>query len=249
MRVAPVRHGETDLNARGAYRGRADVPLSLRGRVQSKSVGRALRGVSFEGVYSSPLVRARQTALAIAAGRRGATVVGTEALIDMDFGQWQGMTVAQVQERFPQEFRTWVDRPREARIPGGETLDEVRQRVIAELDRLEETHPQGTIAIVSHGVVNKLILCTVLGLTAAGFWNVKQDTGAISVFEYSRQGAKLFLMNDMCHLRTGGSLHGLRKVRLLFNSKRMKSPSLSHTCRGPGLHSGIAFDPGAVACQ
>ena len=118
----------------------------------------------------------------------------------MDFGSWQGLTGAQVQDRFPVEFRSWVDRPQETRIAGAETLEEVGQRTLSGLNRLAEVHRDGTIAVVSHGVVNKLILCFVLGLTAAGFWNVKQDVGAISIFEYSPRGAKLFLMNDTCHL-------------------------------------------------
>jgi broad specificity phosphatase PhoE len=199
MRVILVRHGETDLNAKGVFRGRADVPLSARGRAQSKAVARALRGIRLDGIYSSPLARANETASAIAA-RRGVHVATAVEFIDMDFGQWQGLTVAQATERYPAESRAWVLRPGEVRVPGGETLEGVRQRAAAGLNRLLEAHPEGTIVIVSHGVVNKLTLCTVLGLTAAGFWNVKQDTGAISIFELSQRGAKLFLMNDTCHL-------------------------------------------------
>jgi broad specificity phosphatase PhoE len=200
MRAILIRHGETALNAAGVYRGRADIPLSPRGRAQSRAVRRALRGVRLDGIYSSPLARARETARAIAAGRRGITVAGAEEFIDMDFGAWQGLTGAQIRDRFPVEFRSWIDRPQETRIAGAETLEEVGQRARAGLDRLERAHPDATIAVVSHGVVNKLILCFVLGLTAAGFWNVKQDVGAISIFEYSPRGAKLFLMNDTCHL-------------------------------------------------
>jgi phosphoserine phosphatase len=200
MKVVLVRHGETELNTKGIYRGRADVPLSSRGKAQSRAVSRALRGLRLDGVFSSPLARARDTASAITAGRRDLRVIEAHEFIDMDFGAWQGLTVAEVQERFPEEFRAWVERPHETRITGGEMLDTVKERAVSGLDRLASTHPDGTIVIVSHGVVNKLTLCSVLGLTAAGFWNVKQDTGSISVFEYSQRGAKVFLMNDTCHL-------------------------------------------------
>ncbi len=200
MRVILIRHGDTELNARGVYRGRSDVALSTTGRAQSRAVGRALRGITLDGIYASPLARAQQTARIIAACRRRTDVVGASEFIDMDFGRWEGLTVAQVKKRFPREFQAWVSQPRKARIPGGETLDMVRKRALAGLDRLHKDHPEGTIVIVSHGVVNKLTLCSVLGLTSAGFWSVKQDTGAISVFELTRWGAKLFLMNDRCHL-------------------------------------------------
>jgi broad specificity phosphatase PhoE len=200
MRVILVRHGETDLNVKGIYRGRADIPLSPRGRAQSRAVGRALRGVRLDGIYTSPLARARDTAAAIAARRPGVAPAVAEEFIDMDFGHWQGLAVDQVREKFPDEFRTWVETPQDARIASAETLEGVRQRALAGLDRLESLHHEGTIAVVSHGVVNKLTLCSVLGLTVGGFWHVKQDTGAISIFEYSRRGAKLFLMNDTCHI-------------------------------------------------
>ena len=195
-----VRHGETELNARGIYRGKSEVSLSARGRTQSRAVGRALRGIILDGIYTSPLERCQQTARIIAAGRWRTNVARADEFIDMDFGRWEGMTVLQVKKKFPKDFEMWVNQPRKARIGGGETLDRVRKRALAGLDRLYKVHTDGTIAIVSHGVVNKLILCSVLGLTSAGFWRVKQDTGAINVFEFTPWRAKLLLMNDRCHL-------------------------------------------------
>jgi broad specificity phosphatase PhoE len=206
MRVILVRHGETELNARGAYRGRLDVGLSRRGRAESRAAGRALRAAPLAAVYASPLRRAVQTAGEIAARHRALAVEAAPEFIDMDFGEWQGKTVAEVEGLWPEVFRAWVERPAEARIPGGETLAAVRDRALTGLRRLAAAHGDAAVVLVSHGVVNKVTLCAVLGLPVAGFWSVKQDTGAISIFEFSERGSKLFLMNDVCHRASLGEV-------------------------------------------
>jgi broad specificity phosphatase PhoE len=200
MRVILVRHGQTELNARGIYRGRIDVPLSPRGVEESEAIARTLRRIASQGIFSSPLARACETARAIAAHRPEMNVEKVDEFSDMDFGEWQGRTIEEVREWDPGGYQTWVERPERAAIPGGENLESVRERALRGMQRLVTRHPDGTVIIVSHGAVIKVLLCAFLGLTTAGFWKVKQDTGAINVSEFWGDNAKVLLMNDTCHL-------------------------------------------------
>jgi phosphoserine phosphatase len=200
MKVILVRHGQTELNAGGIYRGKLDVPQSAHGLVESEALGRALSGTKLDRIVSSPLSRAVATARVIASYHPNVDVEKAQEFVDMDFGEWQGLTIPEVKQHFPEAYQRWVRRPEIAEIPGGEKLRDVCARALSGLKRIGSAHPEGTVVVVSHGVVNKVLLCILLGATIAAFWNVKQDTGAINIFEYSPLGTKVFLMNDLCHL-------------------------------------------------
>ena len=200
MRVILVRHGQTEMNAHGAYRGRINVPLSVRGIEESKALGGALRDATLDMVYSSPLNRALQTAREIASPHPQIGIKTAEEFTDMDFGEWQGLTVPEVEARFRDSYRVWVRKPECADIAGGEDLRKVRKRALSGLKRIASLHPEGTVVVVSHGVINKVLLCALLGAPVGAFWHVKQDNGALNLFEYSAFGAKVFLMNCVWHL-------------------------------------------------
>jgi broad specificity phosphatase PhoE len=210
MQVILVRHGQTDWNKEGIFRGRIDVKLNSAGVREAEIIGEKLRGTDPDAVCSSPLSRSMDTARCIASFR-GGTVTALEEFVDMNFGVWQGLSRAEVKERYPKLFEKWVTRPDRVRIPGAETLGGVRSRALRGLDALLEANDAGTVVIVSHGLVNKVLLCAVLGLGDSHFWKIKQDNGAINIFTYSREGTKLVLMNDTTHLRSiGGIVDGMK---------------------------------------
>jgi probable phosphoglycerate mutase len=204
MQVILVRHGQTDWNREGVFRGRMDVKLNAAGVREAEIIGEKLRDTDPDAVLSSPLSRAMDTALRIASRLSNRQVEKAEEFIDMDFGAWQGLSRAAVRERFPKLFERWVTAPDRVRIPGAETLGGVRRRVLRGLDSLLRTHGGGTVLIVSHGLVNKVLLCAVLGLNDSHFWKIKQDNGAINLFTWGREGTKLVVMNDTTHLRPVG---------------------------------------------
>jgi broad specificity phosphatase PhoE len=144
--------------------------------------------------------RALATAGEIASYHSRISVEVADEFTDMDFGKWQGLTVREVEAQFPDSYRLWVRKPEQADIAGGENLRRVRKRALAGLKRIASLHPEATVAVVSHGVVNKVLLCAVLGAPVSAFWKVKQDTGALNLFEYSVFGTKVFLMNYVSHL-------------------------------------------------
>jgi broad specificity phosphatase PhoE len=124
-----------------------------------------------------------------------------ERLTDIDYGEWQGLTPAEVRGRWPEILSAWYSTPHLARVPGGETLDTLRVRAMAAVNDLAASHPGQTIALVSHTVVNRVILLGVLELGNDRFWRLRQDTCAINVFEAEGGAFTLASMNDTCHLR------------------------------------------------
>lgn len=200
-RIILVRHGQTEWNRVERFRGRADVPLNETGLAQAEATGAR---VSSEwrpvAIYSSPLSRSVRTAEAIAR-RTGLPVQIHPGLADIDYGEWQGLTPEEVRARWPEMHATWYRAPQAARIPGGETLEDLRTRGMAAVRDLAARHAEHTIVLVGHTVINRIILLGVLGLGNERFWRLRQDTCAINVFETEGQDFTVVSLNDTCHLR------------------------------------------------
>ena len=205
-RAILIRHGETEWNRVERFRGQADLPLNARGRRQAEALGLRLASYQPAAVYSSPLRRAVETAQIMTHGL-SLPVQPLEGLRDIDYGSWQGLSPKQAAQRFPDLWRLWQESPERLRFPGGETLDEVRLRAYAALQEALVQHPgQATIAVVSHRVVCKLLLSTVLGLDSASFEQIGQDVAALNMVETRGENLVVSLLNDTCHLRSGAGL-------------------------------------------
>jgi phosphoserine phosphatase len=200
-RVYLVRHGTTEWNREEIFRGRADCPLNETGQAEARAVAHHLQGMGIEKIYSSPLSRAAETAQAVAAAA-GVPVIFEASFTDLDFGDWQGMPLREVKEKYPEMYRIWRERPEDANFPGGETLKQVRIRAWQGLLGVLQDNPEKTVLIVSHRVITKLLICAALGLDESHFWQVKQDTTAINCLEYARERFVVSLLNDTCHLKS-----------------------------------------------
>ncbi len=199
-RIILVRHGQTEWNRIERFRGRADVPLNRMGIAQAEATARRLaREPKPAAVYSSPLSRAALTAAKIA-GFHGLTVRLHDGLIDIDYGQWQGLTPRQVGERWPEKLDAWYNAPQAARIPAGEDLQVVRDRGMETVRELVREHGEATIVLVAHTVMNRLILLGVLGLGNDRFWDLGQEPCAINRISVREGGFALVSLNDTCHL-------------------------------------------------
>jgi len=200
VKVILIRHGETDWNTKQIFRGRKDIPLNEVGLAQAKAVGVSLSDIQIDAVYSSPLGRALETAKVLAESR-SLEVELEEGFIDIDFGKWQGITHEKVKEEYESLYEMWLKNPQMVTFPGGESLKDVRKRSIEALEKVINKHTGKMLAIVSHRVLNKVLLCSVLGLELSHFWYIKQDTCAINRFEYKDERFYLTLLNDTCHLK------------------------------------------------
>lgn len=200
-----VRHGETEWNADEIFRGRADITLNEKGVVQAKLLGEYLTKSRLEAVYSSPLQRAVRTAERIAIPH-SLNVRIEPALIDIDYGEWQGIPLTEVKKIYKNLYIKWETSPEKVKIPGGESLDDVRDRAIAAVNKIVKKH-KGPIVLVSHRVVNKVLICSLLGLDNSHFWNIRQETCGISAFSHEKGQFVLIKHNDTSFL---GNLSGER---------------------------------------
>ncbi len=199
MEIILARHGETEWNVVEVFRGRVDIGLNETGVRQAGLLAGYLRDVRLDAVYSSPLKRALHTA-EIIAGRQGINVNINPGLIDCDFGEWQGLALKEVEDKFRELYTEWANHPERVRFPGGESLDDVKRRALAVVDDVIARY-KGTVALVSHRVVNKVLICALLGLDNSHFWNIRQDTCGVTVFSCEDGRYVLTRHNDTSHLK------------------------------------------------
>jgi broad specificity phosphatase PhoE len=157
-----ARHGETDWNRESRFQGHADPPLNALGRQQAAELAEALANQSLVAVYTSPLRRARETAEVIAA-RHGLTEIPVAGLREVDVGSWQALTRAEVEQRFPEQFRRWLDLGQG--WDDGETYDEMGKRAIGAICELAARHDGERIVAVTHGGPIRAALAKAAGIT------------------------------------------------------------------------------------
>ncbi|MFC2039316.1 histidine phosphatase family protein [Chloroflexota bacterium] len=194
-----IRHGETAWNVEEIFRGRADVELNETGTEQAQMLAAYLQNAPITAVYSSPLKRALKTAEMIA-NCHGVGVSIAPELVDFDYGKWQGLSHSAVKERYKELYHEWLRNPHLVKMPDGESLDEVKERAATLVEQAIAKY-EGTIALVSHRVVNKVLICGLLGLDNSHFWNTKLDTCGITSFTYEDGRFVLVRHNDTSFLR------------------------------------------------
>jgi broad specificity phosphatase PhoE len=194
-----ARHGETVWNIEKIYRGRADVNLDEMGIKQAELLGNYLSHWGLEAIYSSPLRRALETANIIARYQKISVHIA-EDLIDFDYGEWQSLPEQEAKRLYPILHNEWHNNPHKVKMPGGESLEDVRRRVIKVVNDVLARY-QGSVVLVSHRVVNKVLICYLLGLDNSCFWNIKQDVGGITIFNYADKRFVLTRHNDTSHLK------------------------------------------------
>ena len=195
-----VRHGQTAWNKEEIFRGRTDIPLDETGLKQAELVGQYFKGMEIHGIYSSSLSRAWETAQKIAQFH-DLKVQPLQGIIDMSFGNWEGRPHQEIRESDSKTYRQWVETPHLVRLPGGESLDDVRVRAMAAMEEVIRNHPGKTLVLVSHRVICKVLICAILGLDNSHFWQITQDTTAINLIQHRNGKYILSLMNETCHLK------------------------------------------------
>jgi len=198
-RLILVRHGETSWNREGRYQGQIDSPLSELGLIQGDMVADALAGVPIDQVYSSPLSRAYITAAKCAA-RHNLPVVKDERLLEISHGKWEGLMAEDVHKDYPELLQRWRSTVIDVQMPGGESIEDVRQRARDAIGEYVQKHAGQTVLVVAHDAVNKALICDFWGMGLEHFWQIKQDNTCINVFEYEDEEWRLILLNSTVHL-------------------------------------------------
>ncbi|MCX7975779.1 MAG: histidine phosphatase family protein [Bellilinea sp.] len=156
-----VRHGQTDWNVEGRYQGQADMPLNEIGLKQARELAIKISEIDFEAVYSSDLQRALTTAQILA---RDKQVNIDRRLREIHQGEWEGQLFSVIRQRYADFFQSREQNPLESRPPGGESLQEVAERVKACVDEIAKRHQGKRILVVSHGLAIATLIAAAKGL-------------------------------------------------------------------------------------
>jgi probable phosphoglycerate mutase len=195
-----VRHGESAFNAEGRIQGQLNPPLSPLGVRQSAALAAAFRGQKIDGVYSSPLGRAMQTASPIAEAL-GLAPHTDDRLVELNAGVFQGLTWAEINLRLPAEGQAWKSQNPDYHIPGGESRRDLMRRGQAALDAIRE-RGQNQAIVVAHGGVLAAALKALLGVPAERNPFTLYNA-SISMLQWQSQ-IKLMTLNQLDHLHASG---------------------------------------------
>ncbi len=199
-KVILVRHGETEWNRlRRIQGGNSDTQLNQRGQKQAASLALRLKQEEIQAIYSSSLQRAQDTARAIADYHQ--LSVGVEpSLKEIEVGELEGVSIAEVGKHLSQLLIRHNQGEELPRIPGGESLIEVQQRVWGTIQRLVSRHGDGVLVVVSHYFSILTAVCSVLNLPLSQIDRLRLKSASVSILTFDEQATRLTLFNDTCHL-------------------------------------------------
>lgn len=199
-RLLLVRHGATVLSAEDRFAGSSDVDLSEEGRAQARCLATRLHRETIAAVYASPMSRTVLTA-SILAEPHGLSLAHEPGLREIDHGRWEGLTRAEVEQRFAAEYASWEEDPFTFAPEGGESGLSVMARALPVIRAIVERHPKQTVAVVSHKATLRLVLASLLGIDARGYRD-RLDLApcSLSVLDFKDPvRARLGLYNDTSH--------------------------------------------------
>ncbi len=197
-----IRHGATPPNEQRPYilQGSGiNLGLSPSGQRQAAEVGKFLGDFPLDHVYSSPMIRARETAAAIAAPHQQ-EVRPVEQLVECSVGYWEGLDWETIQQRHPAEARLFLENPAENPYFGGESYTDTLHRVRPEFQKLLEQHRGESIAIVAHNVVNRVYLASLLGLDLRRAKELRQQNACVNLITQDDHATSVVTMNSVFHL-------------------------------------------------
>ena len=203
-----IRHGATEHNLAQPPRlqgRRLDAPLAPEGQWQAERTAQLLAQTPLQAVYTSPLLRARQTAQRIALPHR-VPVQPVEDLIEIDVGRWEGLDWAAIRQRDPQWCELFEADAGQYGYPEGENFQQVQQRAVPALRQIVAQHLGQSIAVVSHNVVNRCLLAYVLGIRLAQYRRITQDNCGVSLLRWQGETVKVITLNTIFHLLDGQPL-------------------------------------------
>ncbi len=195
-----TRHGQTEWNNDLRYQGQEDTELSPLGRAQAECLAEHLRGEKIAAVYSSDLSRCRQTA-AIVAAPHGLPPICLVDLREANYGEWQGLTYAEVRARYPELVLARRRDPLGFVPPRGESLGAMHERVRRAVVSIAERHPSETVLIVTHGGPLRMLVVGLLGMPAENFPRLRLDNCGLTICKSFPKSPVIVTLNEISHLR------------------------------------------------
>lgn len=207
MLVYLIRHGATEANERVPFILQGDgidLPLNENGRRQAADLAEFFRRRPLTAVYSSRMVRARETGAAIAQAT-GCEVQPVDGLQECSVGVWEGLDWETIRARHPEESEAFQRDPAMHPMLGGESYRDVLGRARPAWDRLIEQHRDGAIALVTHNIVNRVLLADLLGIELRQGALLRQRNGCINLIEFSGGRTQVVTVNSVFHLSSAPS--------------------------------------------
>jgi broad specificity phosphatase PhoE len=198
-RLILIRHGQTEYNLKGLSQGLIDIPLNETGERQAGGLVSFLEPYQVSKIYSSPSSRSVSTAEPLSKALSIKIAIESD-LAEMDQGDYDGFNAEDMRKKIPQEFLdAWrSDKPDDVRMPNGETLNEVRSRMVSICDSLAIRHRDSTVAIFSHNLSIKTFLCYGLGVALKNFRRLSISNGSVSIIDISSgEGCLVNSINDI----------------------------------------------------
>lgn len=194
-RIHLVRHGQVIGHDQPRYNGQTDVALTDLGIEQYHRLKERLAENRISACYTSDLSRCTMGA-EIICGQFGLEPVHRNELRELNIGIWEGLTWSEITERWPDEWRARLADLVNYRVPRGENLMDVEQRVMPVIKEIVERHKEQEVLVVGHGGVNRIILLNAIGAPLAGMFNIEQNYGCYNIIDYYADGrATVKLLN------------------------------------------------------
>ena len=201
MRLILVRHGETRWNKEGRFQGQSQIELNDRGLGQAQQVANALPHWRPTALYSSPLPRTLMTASTISEAL-SIPVIPKDGLKEVNLGELEGITGQAMRSKYASIYAAWREDPTDVAFPAGESIRELQTRAWQAVEEMEATHPDDTVAVVSHNFAIRSILCAFLGLPLSMFHRLRVDLASISIVHANPNSYQVLSINDRCHLNS-----------------------------------------------
>lgn len=200
MNLYLVRHGQTASSRENRFTGSSDPPLTAVGEAMAELFARAYAGVKWEAIYTSPKLRARQTAEPLSR-LTGVPATVEEGLAEIAYGEWEGLKLDEARERWPEAFAYWAADVASRGTPGGETAFAVAARAMRVVERIRSGREMGNVLLVSHKATLRIVTCALLGLDVRLFRErLAQPVAAVTMFVVTPKSAQLTLFCDRSHL-------------------------------------------------
>lgn len=194
-----VRHGQTEWNILGKTQGHGDSDLTPKGREQAELLANSMTKYPIDYIYSSDLGRAYQTA-EIIGNKLNIEIEKTDALREMNFGTWEGRVIKDIMEEDPDLYHRWRNEPHLAKIPQGETLDQIKERTDAFIKEINEKYDGKHIVLVTHSLCARIMLLSFLDSDVKNIYRINQGNTALNIIELRDYGPVVMKMNDTTHI-------------------------------------------------
>ncbi|MEL6490047.1 MAG: histidine phosphatase family protein [Cyanobacteria bacterium J06621_3] len=200
LRLFLLRHGETTFSMSRGFCGVLDVDLTEYGYEMAQAFADEYKSLDWQAIYCSPMKRTQATATPISKAT-GLALNIRDGLKEADYGKWEGKSKTEVKAEFDSDNYHWMTEPAWNAPTDGETAVEIRNRAMAVILEIEETHPDGNVLVVSHRTTLRIVLCSLLGIDLGRYRDrLDYPAASLSVVKFGKYGPMLERMGDRAYM-------------------------------------------------